>query len=65
VQLAPDLRAVVNDRLCFFDLRSDPYEQDNLAATDVQSALTSELRRRLVEWNRHTPWLANEELKTA
>jgi arylsulfatase A-like enzyme len=65
VQLAPDLRAVVNDRLCFFDLRSDPYEQDNLAATDVQSALTSELRRRLVEWNRHTPWLANEELKPA
>lgn len=50
-------RQVMNDRDCFFDLTADPYEQNNLAATDVQSELARRLRGRLADWNQSTPVL--------
>jgi choline-sulfatase len=40
----------------FFDLRTDPFESDNLAPTDRQVPLAAELRERLVRWHHETPY---------
>jgi choline-sulfatase len=57
MQLSPDLRTISNDCLCFYDLRADPYEFNNLATAAEQVPLAAEMRNRLAEWNRSTPWL--------
>jgi choline-sulfatase len=56
-QLSADLRGVADDRLCFFDLRDDPYQLDNLTKTDRQGHEADSLRRRLLDWHDKTPWL--------
>ena len=45
------------ERVCFFDLRTDPYQQRNLAGTSEQADEQANLRRRLTSWNENTPWL--------
>ena len=57
VQLDEDRQTIAEDRYCFFDLRADPYEQNDLARSSQQSDLAKVSRRRLEEWNRITPWL--------
>ena len=39
----------------FFDLRDDPYEQNNLAETDERAETASLLRERLLSWHTETP----------
>lgn len=56
MQLAEDERTVTDDRLCFYDLAKDPYQENNLAAGDDQSEVAEGLRRKLTEWNERTPW---------
>ncbi|MBI2439882.1 MAG: sulfatase-like hydrolase/transferase [Lentisphaerae bacterium] len=53
----PQSREITNDRLCFFDLKQDPLQQHNLAATAGQAQMDDELRQRLRQWHEHTPWL--------
>ena len=50
-----DLRG--EDQLYFFDLRKDPFQQNNLARTGEQSELAADLRRKLTDWDEATPWL--------
>ena len=58
LQLGPDLRTVIDDRACFYDLVRDPYEQQNLAEQGGQEYLAEELRERLLAWHHETPWLS-------
>ena len=57
MQLAEDLRTIVDDGTCLFDLEADPYERVNLARTGHASELATRLRQQVEEWNRATPWL--------
>lgn len=59
MKLADDFRTVNDDRLYFYDLTVDPYEQNNLAKTDAQSNTAQILREKLIEWNENTKWLQN------
>jgi arylsulfatase A-like enzyme len=57
MQLADDRRTVADPAWCFYDLRSDPFQQHNLAGSGQQAQLAEELRRRLVAWHQRTPWM--------
>jgi len=48
---------IANPALCFFDLRTDPYEGRNLAGTREQAETAAALEERLTAWNARTPWL--------
>ena len=50
-------REVVAGEEWFYDLRTDPYELNNLAGTGEQEDTRKQLRRRLLEWDASTPWL--------
>ncbi len=52
-----DGRCVTEGDEWFFDLRSDPYELNNLAETAEQEERRRELRERLLNWDARTPWL--------
>lgn len=57
IEVEEDDRTIRNDRSVFHDLRSDPYELDNLAADAEQLPEAVRLRDTLVDWHRATPWL--------
>ena len=59
MRLGDDLRTIEDERYSFHDLRDDPYEQVNLARTDVQADTAGMLRQRLRQWNARTPWLSS------
>lgn len=59
MKLTEDARHIEQEAAWFFDLRQDPYETNNLAETDGQAALATELRERLRHWHAATPWLAD------
>ena len=61
MQLDEANRQVVDSRRMFYDLRSDPYQQPNLAgtATGEQATLADALQQRLEAWHRDTPWLGD------
>jgi len=44
-------------RYLFFDLRSDPYQQNNLIETNEQPEMAKKLLAKLVEWDKKTPRL--------
>jgi len=64
LERADDLpsRRVLDGGDVFFDLRTDPYQLDNLAFGGSQPTVASELRARLLEWNQQTPWGAAHAL---
>ncbi|UVI33284.1 sulfatase family protein [Paenibacillus spongiae] len=62
VRLSDDFRSVEDDRAFFFDLRRDPYEMNNLAGTEEQPEVAAELRSKVLEWIRVTPWLNSDAL---
>lgn len=47
---------IVDERRAFYDLRTDPFEQENLAGTGAQPEVAEKLRERLTRWHRETPW---------
>lgn len=51
-------REVTDDALLFHDLRSDPFQQRNLARTGEQGETAAALRNALLAWNRATPWMS-------
>lgn len=57
IEVEADDRAIRNDRAAFYDLQADPYELDNLAASDAQAGVGNRLREALLEWHQLTPWL--------
>ena len=57
IEVEADDRALRNDRAVYYDLRSDPYELDNLAGQGAQPETANRLRGALLEWHRSTPWL--------
>ncbi len=57
MKLSADGRQVEDDAAWFFDLREDPFEMNNLAQTENDSAVARALRQRLRDWHAATPWL--------
>ena len=57
MQRGDDRRSIADDRLCFYNIEADPYEQYNLARTDHEEVLAHTLRERLTSWYRETPWM--------
>lgn len=57
IEVEADDRAIRNDRAVFHDLRSDPFELDNLAPKADQFPEAAQLRETLTAWHRSTPWL--------
>ena len=57
MQRSDDRRSIADDRLCFYNIEADPYEQHNLALTDHEETLAHTLRERLTSWYRETPWM--------
>ena len=55
MQLQQDFRTIGDEEKCLYDLRVDPYEQQNLA--DGNTDLEADLARQLANWNANTPWL--------
>lgn len=45
----------------FYDMRSDPYQMNNLAGTGEQAAEAARLGRRLEAWHEQTPWRPVED----
>ena len=58
IQLEKDRHGITDEQVAFFDVRQDPYEIDNLVGTGRQVEVAGELRQRVVEWHRRTPWLS-------
>ncbi|MDE0079738.1 MAG: sulfatase-like hydrolase/transferase [Caldilineaceae bacterium] len=50
-------RGAENRPSCFYDLRDDPYELNNLAGTGEQEQAESELDDLLTAWDQNTPWM--------
>jgi len=54
-------RALTGERLYFFDMAADPYQQRNLAGTTEQAETAERLRRRLIDWHERTPWFSVDD----
>jgi arylsulfatase A-like enzyme len=57
MSLEADSHALANRRLCFYDLQRDPYQLDNMAASDRVLDIETQLQQRLFDWHAQTPWL--------
>lgn len=55
-QHKPENDVVVDDRYRYYDLRTDPYELNNLGPSCEGDATAAALRERLLAWHRKTPW---------
>lgn len=51
------VRPVTDDNHQFFDLRTDPFQMNNLASTPEQADLRRTLQSRVLDWHEKTPWL--------
>jgi len=54
------LRSIENENYCFYDVRSDPYQQNNLIRSGQQVKLAEALKRRVLQWHGQTPWLEDD-----
>lgn len=50
-------REVVDEESLFFDMCNDPYQLHNLAGDGFQTDVVDALRRRVLDWDRQTPWM--------
>jgi choline-sulfatase len=57
MQLDKGLRKIANNNYCFYDMRTDPCQLNNLAGTNEQHEVAMDLRQRLSKWNDQTEWL--------
>ncbi|MXX03677.1 MAG: sulfatase-like hydrolase/transferase [Gemmatimonadetes bacterium] len=57
IRVDPKNGKVLDDRECFFDLRSDPYQLSNLRDARHDTELAAGLRDRMLEWHHATPWM--------
>jgi len=56
MKLSDDFKSVSDDRLYFYDIANDQYEQNNLAKMDEQLDTALLLREKLMAWNEKTKW---------
>ena len=57
IQTDPENGRVLNDRECFYDLQSDPFQLTNLQGSDRDAVLAAGLRDRVLAWHHDTPWM--------
>ncbi len=57
MQIDFETKKITNDALYFFDLKQDPYQQNNLAGTEKKKNTAEKLRRKLITWHKNTPWM--------
>ena len=57
IRIDPQTGRVLDDRACFYDLRNDPYQMNDLRNSDRDSKLAAELRDRALAWHHETPWM--------
>ena len=57
IRVDPKNGSVLDDRACFFDLRTDPYQLSNLRDADRDRGLADVLRDRVLAWHHGTPWM--------
>mgnify|MGYP001369829623 FL=1 len=55
--LDADSHRLVDAVVCFYDLENDPYEFENIVGTGRAPDIEAELKKRLLHWHEHTPWL--------
>ena len=56
LQLGDNRREIVDGAGCFFDLRQDPCQLDDLTGRGAQAEMAAAMRQRLEDWHRDTPW---------
>ncbi len=61
IQVDPESLQVSDDAMQFYDLKKDPYQENNLAgSTDPQlRSVSDDLKEKVVRWHKETPWLDN------
>ncbi len=57
IRVDPVTGNVLDDRECFFDLRTDPYQLSNLRDARHETGLAAGLRDRVLAWHHATPWM--------
>ncbi|MCY3772800.1 MAG: sulfatase-like hydrolase/transferase [Gemmatimonadetes bacterium] len=57
IRVDPKDGRVLDDRDCFFDLRTDPYQLSNLRESRRDTGLAAGLRDRVLTWHHETPWM--------
>lgn len=57
IRIDPKTGRVLDDRACFYDLRTDPYQMNNLRESDRDSELAAELQDQALAWHHETPWM--------
>lgn len=57
IRVDPNNGSVLDDRECFFDLRTDPYQLSNLKDARRDTGLAAGLRDRVLDWHHATPWM--------
>jgi arylsulfatase A-like enzyme len=45
------------EKAMFFDVPSDPFQERNLIETGEQKELGAELHKRVMDWDKNTPWM--------
>ena len=54
----PGTRELADRPDCFYDLRSDPFQQRNMAGSRSRSAAAGEIASRIRNWDATIPWMA-------
>ena len=57
MEISKEDKQVIDDSLCFYDLKEDPYEKNNFAKNRRGTLAADKLKNMLLEWNQKTPWL--------
>ncbi len=57
IRVDPKTGRVLDDRACLYDLRTDPYQMNDLRNSDCDAGLAAGLRDRVLAWHHETPWM--------
>ena len=57
IRIDPKTGLVLDDRDCFYDLRTDPWQLFNLRGSSGDAKLAAGLRDRVLAWHHETPWM--------
>lgn len=57
IRIDPATGGVLDDRGCFYDLRTDPFQMRSATDTSLDGEPAAGLRDRLLAWHHQTPWM--------